>query len=444
MVSSRVYESVSRYLERIKGENEKLNAFVEVNPDALEDARGVDEKIVDGTAGKLAGHVIAIKSNINVRGLHATCASKTLFDYVAPYDATVIERIRSQDGVVIGMTNMDEFACGSSGETSAHGQTDNPAALGRIPGGSSSGSAAAVASEMCDMALGSDTGGSIRNPASHCGVIGIKPTYGRVPRYGLIDLAMSLDQIGPFARDVPSAARLLEAISGFNPKEGTTLKAPAEAYSENLSSDISGYRIGVAKEFETFTDPKIMEVIKARIDALEGMGAEVVEIELPNLGKALPTYYLTVFVEFFSATRKFDGRRYGKKIDEVCGEEVLRRILLGRYISQKEFTGRYYKKALQFRSLIREELTAALEGVDVIAGPTVPKLPHRIGEEIDPMAMYGYDVLTVPANLAGIPAGVMPAGKVDGIPVGLQLQAAPLGEQKILNVMHALEGGGGD
>ncbi len=443
-MSSGVFESTSKFIEKIEKENEGLNALVEVNPKALEDAKLVDEKIKKGTAGKLAGHVIAIKSNISVRGLHATCASKTLFDYISPYDATVIERIKAEDGLIIGMTNMDEFASGSSGETSAHGPTDNPSAPGRIPGGSSSGSAAAVAAEMCDMALGSDTGGSIRNPASHCGVIGIKPTYGRVPRYGLIDLAMSLDQIGPFARDVKSAALLLEVISGFNPGEGTTLKAPAEAYSDNLSADISGYRIGVAGEFMEFTDPGIMKVIKARIDALEGMGAEVVEIELPNLGKALPTYYLTVFVEFFSATRKFDGRRYGKKIEEVCGEEVLRRILLGRYISQKEFTGKYYKKALQFRSLIKKEMTKALEGVDVIAGPTVPKLPHKIGEEIDPMAMYGYDVLTVPANLAGIPAGVYPAGDVKGIPVGLQFQAAPLGEQKILNLMYALEGGDGD
>lgn len=434
-------ERVSRYLERIEKEDREINAFIEVNPEVLEEARRVDDKIKKGKAGKLAGLVIAIKSNINVRGLRATCASKTLEHYVSTYDAAVIERIRGEDGVIIGMTNMDEFACGSSGETSYFGPTDNPSARGRIPGGSSSGSAAAVASGFCDIALGTDTGGSIRNPASHCGVVGLKPTYGLVPRYGLIDLAMSLDQIGPLSRDVYSSALMLEVIAGYNPVESTTLRAPKQDYPRQLTDDIAGYKIGVAKEFEEFTDPKIMGEVKKALKALEGKGAEIREIELPNLDKGLPTYYLTVFVEFFSATRKFDGRRYGHRIEEVCGREVLRRILLGRYISQKEYSGRYYKKALQFRSLIKEEMREALRGVDVIAGPTVPKLPHRLGTKIeDPLVMYGYDVLTVPTNLAGIPGGVIKAGEVEGVPVGLQVQAKPLEEQKILNVMFALEG----
>lgn len=434
-------ENISRYLERIRREDGEIKAFIEINEEqALKNAKEVDRKIGDNKAGKLAGLAIAIKSNINVRGLRATCASKTLENYISPYDATVIERIKKEDGIILGMTNMDEFACGSSGETSYFGETQNPSAPGRIPGGSSSGSVAAIAANFCDIALGSDTGGSIRNPASHCGVVGFKPTYGLVPRYGLIDLAMSLDQIGPIARDVSSTALMLEVIAGHNPKECTTLDSLKKEYSKNLSSDISGYKIGVAREFEEFTDPKIMREIKKAIKKLENLGAEVVEIKLPNLDKGLPTYYLTVFVEFFSATRKFDGRRYGYKIEEVCGREVLRRILLGKYISQKEYSGRYYKKALQFRSLIKEELLDALKGVDVIAGPTVPKLPHRLGEKIeDPLVMYGYDLLTVPTNLAGIPAGVIKAGDVNGIPIGLQVQGAPLTEQKILNVMHALE-----
>ncbi len=433
-------ENVARFLERIE-KNREINAFIELNPKVVEEAREVDEKIKQGKAGKLAGRVIAIKSNINVRGLRATCASKTLDNYVAPYDATVIERIKREDGLIIGMTNMDEFAAGSSGETSYYGPTQNPAASGRIPGGSSSGSAAAIAAGFCDIALGSDTGGSIRNPASHCGVAGLKPTYGLVPRYGLIDLAMSLDQIGPIAKDVPSLALMLEVIAGHNPRECTTLKINKAVYSK-LSDDISGYKVGYAREFEEFTDPKIMAVIEKALRKLEGRGAELVEVRLPNLGKGLSTYYLTVFVEFFSATRKFDGRRYGHKIEEVCGREVLRRIMLGRYISQKEYTGKYYKKALQFRSLIKQELLSALKGVDVIAGPTVPKLPHRLGEVItDPLVMYGYDVLTVPTNLAGIPAGVVTAGEVEGIPVGLQVQGKPLGEQKILNLMRAMEAG---
>lgn len=430
------FDNVSMYMEKIREDD--TNSFIEINENALKDAKKVDKK--GGKAGKLAGLAIAIKSNINVRGLHATCASKTLDDYVAGYSATVIERIEREGGIIVGMTNMDEFACGSSGETSSFGQTKNPAAMDRIPGGSSAGSAAAVAANLCDIALGSDTGGSIRNPASHCGVVGFKPTYGLVPRYGLIDLAMSLDQIGPFSNDVYKTALMLEVISGFNKKEGTTLKTK-NSFSKNIDSDISGYKIGVAKEFEKLTDPKIISEINKSLKTLERQGAEIVDITLPNLDKGLPTYYLTVFVEFFSATRKFDGRRYGKKIEDVCGREVLRRILLGRYISQKEFTGKYYKKALQFRSLIKSEMLDALKGVDVIAGPTVPKLPHKLGEEItDPMVMYAYDVLTVPANLAGIPAGVIKAGDVNAVPVGLQIQGKPLSEQKILNVLHALEG----
>lgn len=433
-------ERLSHYLERVEREDRATNAFIELNQRAGEDAKAVDKKIASGKGGKLAGLVIAVKSNINVRGLRATCASKTLENYVSPYDATVVKRIKEENGVIIGMTNMDEFACGSSGETSYYGPTQNPSAKGRIPGGSSSGSCAATAANLCDLALGSDTGGSIRNPASHCGVVGFKPTYGLVSRYGLIDLAMSLEQIGPFSKDVPSAALLLEVIAGRDPREGTTLNAQKQAYHASLSADLEGWRIGFAREFEEFTDPKIIREIKKGLDRLSNNGAEIVEVRLPNLGKGLPTYYLTVFVEFFSATRKYDGRRYGYRIEDVCGREVLRRIMLGRYISQKEYSGRYYKKALQFRSLIKKELLDALREVDVIAGPTVPKLPHKLGEEItDPLVMYGYDVLTVPTNLAGIPAGVVNVGKVKGIPVGMQIQGKPLEEQWVLNAMYALE-----
>lgn len=441
-LADEVQERTARYLDRIKGKDDDINAFIEINPRALEAAKEVDKKIASGKAGRLAGYVVAVKSNINVLGLKATCASKTLENYVSPYDATVIKRIKREDGVIIGMTNMDEFACGSSGETSYFGETQNPKARGRIPGGSSSGSAAAVAANFCDIALGSDTGGSIRNPASHCGVVGLKPTYGRVSRYGLIDLAMSLEQIGPLSGSVRDAALLLSVIAGYDPREGTTLKAPTPDYLANLSAHLDGWKIGFAREFEELTEPKIMREINRGLKKLSNNGAEIVEIDLPNLGKALPTYYLTVFVEFFSATRKFDGRRYGHRIEDVCGREVLRRIMLGRYISQKEYSGKYYKKALQFRSLIKKELLDALGKVDVIAGPTVPKLPHRLGEKIeDPLVMYGYDVLTVPTNLAGIPAGVVNIGKVNGIPVGMQIQGKPLDEQKVLNAMYALDGG---
>jgi len=432
-------ENVETLLERV--EEEDLNAYIEVNPLALEEARKVDREVKKGEGGRLSGLGIAVKSNINVKGLKATCASKTLENYTSPYSATVVERIRKEGGVVLGMTNMDEFACGSSGESSYFGATINPSARDRVPGGSSSGSASAVAGGLSDMALGSDTGGSIRNPASHCGAVGLKPTYGLVPRQGLIDLAMSFDQIGPLARDVRSAASLLEVIGGYNPREAVSRSVPPPQYISNLSSDLEGQRIGFAREFQEVADRRIVARVKEGIGAMESHGAEVVEVSLPHLEAALSAYYLIVFVEFFSATRKYDGRRFGNKIEEVCGEEVLRRILTGKYISQKEYTGRYYKKALQFRSLINREIVEALNEVDLIAGPTTPRLPHRQGEEIEPLDMYSYDLLTVPANLAGIPAGVINTGNVGGVPVGLQLQARPLEEQKIFNAMLAVEGG---
>ncbi len=430
-------QNIQNFLDKI--ENEKYNAILYVNSEALEEARNVDRKIKQGRAGKLSGLAIAVKSNINVKGLKTSCASKTLENYSATYDATVIERIRREDGIVIGMANMDEFACGSSGETSYFGPILNPAARGRIPGGSSSGSAASIAGGLSDLAIGSDTGGSIRNPASHCGIIGIKPTYGLVPRQGLIDLAMSFDQIGTLGRDVYSTALLLEVIAGYSKREAVSRKVENLDYTSKLTPDLEGYKIGYVTEFEELTDRRINSEIKKSLEKLEMQGAELVEVNLPNLNKALPTYYLTTFVEFFSATRKYDGRRYGYKIEDVCGEEILRRIHIGSYISQKEYSGKYYRKALQFRSLITRELLEALRDIDLIAGPTTPKLPHRLGEKISPLDMYSYDVLTVQANLAGIPAGVTRAGEVGNIPVGIQLQAKPLEEQKIFNVMLALE-----
>jgi len=341
------------------------------------------------------------------------------------------------------MTNMDEFACGSSGETSFYGATDNPSALGHIPGGSSSGSAASVAAGFVDISLGTDTGGSIRNPASHCGVVGFKPTYGVVSRYGLIDMAMSLDQIGPLARDVKTATLLLEITAGYDPRDETSLKLDPGFYRffKNLDSELKGIKVGYAKEFDRLIqDNGIKKVIHKALDRLSSSRTEIIDVNLPNLEIALPTYYLNVYVEFFSATRKYDGRRYGHKIEEVCGEEVLRRILLGGYISQKEYSGKYYRKALMARSLIRKELSNALKEVDVLVGPTVPKLPHKLGTKIeDPRVMYAYDVFTVPVNLAGTPAGTVPAGEVNGIPTGLQVMGKALDDQKVLNVMYGFE-----
>lgn len=437
-------ENLESFCKRIKTDNNSIKAFVELKIDqAMNMARYVDKKIKNGQeVGKLAGLVLGIKSNINVEDFHITAASRTLENYLGSYDATVVQHIKAEDGIIIGMTNMDEFAAGSSTETSFFGHTDNPAALGRIPGGSSGGSAAAVASGMCDLALGSDTGGSIRNPASHCGVIGFKPTYGAVSRQGLLDLAMSLDQIGPFSRDAGGLALMLEVIAGPDHRECTTIDWQVPKFTHNLSDSsktLKGMRLGVVKEFFEVTDEAIVNMVEERIHQMEESGAKVVELSFDYLELCLPTYYLINYVEFFSATRKYDGRKYGERIDEVCGAEVLRRIHMGSYISQKEYSGKYYKKALQARSLIRKEITGLLKGVDALVGPTVPKLPHKIGNSLEPMEMYAYDILTVIANLAGIPAASVPAGEVKGIPVGIQLQAKPLEDETIVKIIAALE-----
>ncbi|MBU4342205.1 MAG: Asp-tRNA(Asn)/Glu-tRNA(Gln) amidotransferase subunit GatA [Candidatus Altiarchaeota archaeon] len=430
---------IQERLDDIERGDKDINSFIVL------DKEGLSRKDVK-TGGRLDGLAIGIKSNICVQGLLTSGGSKTLENYIAPYNATVVKRIKESSGLILGMCNMDEFACGGSGETSYYGATKNPAALENIPGGSSSGSAAAVAAGFVDVAIGSDTGGSIRNPASHCGVVGFKPTYGVVSRYGLIDLAMSLDQIGPIAKDVKKAVLLLDVIAGHDPRDETSLQLDKKFYnfSKNLNKNLKGIKIGYAGEFDNLiSDKGIKNLIHKSLDKLTSAGAEIVDVSLPNLEIALPTYYLNMYVEFFSATRKYDGRRYGHRIEEVCGEEVLRRILLGSYISQKEYSGRYYRKALQARSVIRKELESALGKVDVLAGPVVPKLPHKLGTKIDdPMVMYAYDIFTVIANLAGIPAGSVPAGKVGGIPTGLQVIGNALDDQKVLDVMYAFEQNG--
>jgi aspartyl-tRNA(Asn)/glutamyl-tRNA(Gln) amidotransferase subunit A len=436
-------ENVESFLKTIKKKNDDINAFLEIKEDeAIQAAEKIDSKIEKGSkVGKLAGLAVGVKSNINIEDFKITAASKTLENYIGSYDATVVSRIKEQDGIILGVTNMDEFAAGSSTETSYFGYTENPAAPGRIPGGSSGGSAAAVAADMCDLSIGSDTGGSIRNPASHCGVMGFKPTYGVVSRQGLLDLAMSLDQIGPFAQDAGGIALMLDTIAGYDPIECTSLKDTPdfEDITEKSQDALKGMKVGVVKEFFDVSDDKIVNIIEDRIDKMTEAGAEVVELSFDYIDLCLPTYYLINYVEFFSATRKYDGRKYGYRIEDVCGDEVLRRIHIGSYISQKEYSGKYYKKALQARSLIRREITKLLGGVDVIVGPTVPKLPHKLGESLDTMEMYAYDVLTVIANLAGIPAASMKAGEVNGIPVGLQIQGKPLDDAKIIQIMAGIE-----
>lgn len=417
-------------VEKIREADEEINSFIAFNESSPAELHG-----------RLDGMSFAIKSNICVEGLLTSAGSKTLENHIAAYDAHVIGLLKSEGAHITGMANMDEFACGASGETSYFGPTQNPNALGKIPGGSSSGSAAAVAAGFVDAALGSDTGGSIRNPSSHCGVVGFKPTYGIVSRFGLLDMAMSLDQIGPIAKDVATCALVLDVISGHDMRDQTSIEVGSTDFSKNLSPDMEGVKLGYAREFDDLiADDGIRDAVHAGLDRYRSLGAEVVDVSLPNMDIAIPTYYLNVYVEFFSATRKFDGRRYGYKIEDVCGEEVLRRILLGQYISQKEYSGRFYRKALKARSVIRQDLMAALEEVDALVGPVVPKLPHEVGTELtDPRIMYAYDVFTTPVNLAGLPAGSVPCASVDGVPTGMHVVGKPLDDQLVLNVMAALE-----
>jgi aspartyl-tRNA(Asn)/glutamyl-tRNA(Gln) amidotransferase subunit A len=435
-------DNVENFADIINKKNKSINAFLEINKEtALEKAEEISKKIKNNEkVGSLAGLVFGVKANINVEDFTISAASKTLENYIGSYDATVIENIKKEDGIIIGMTNLDEFAAGSSTESSYYGPTDNPAAPGRISGGSSGGSAAAIASDMCDIAIGSDTGGSIRNPASHCGVIGFKPTYGGVSRQGLLDLSMSLDQIGPLSNDTSGIAIALNNLISYDPHECTSLKWDTPNFLDATNTEnLNGKKIATIKQFSEVTDDKINKVIDLSIDKIKDIGGEIVELDFNYIDLALPTYYLINYVEFFSATRKYDGMKYGYKIEDVCGDEVLRRINLGSYISQQEFSGKYYKKALQSRSLIKTEINKLLKDVDLIVGPTVPKLPHKIGDKLDPMEMYAYDVLTVIANLAGIPAGSIKAGESNGIPVGLQIQAKSQEDYKILELMHLLE-----
>lgn len=413
------------YLKEIENNDKKgkkINAFLQINPEARETSKG-----------KLAGKVIAIKSNINVKGLNASCASMTLKDYTCPYDATVIEKIKKEGGIIIGMTNCDEFASGSSGETSAFGPTKNPCDLEKIPGGSSSGSAAAVAAGFCDMALGSDTGGSIRNPASHCGIVGVKPTYGLVSRYGLIDLSMSLDQIGTFGKNVDDALLLLNVIRGKDERDATSMESK-EIKIEKLKK----IKLGVL-DIE-IQDKRISELINKKVaDIAKKNNWEVKKIKLQHINLAIQSYYPLVYVEFFSGTRKFDGRRYGEKIEESCGPEVLRRILGGSEISKAEFKGLYYRRALKAKELIRQEFQEAFKDVDAIIMPAVPRLPHKIGSSISIDEMYAYDSVTVPANLAGLPAISIPAGKLDNIPVGMQIYCPWFEEGRMFSIAKMFE-----
>ena len=432
-------EKAKKYLEKIKKEDKKINAFLQLRPekDILEEARKIDEKIKKRTAGKLAGMIIAIKANINFQGLNSSCASKVLENYTSPYDASVVSKIKKEDGLIIGLTNMDEFASGFSGETSAFGPTRNPRNLSLIPGGSSSGSAAAVAAGFCDMALGSDTGGSIRNPASICGIVGLKPSYGSVSRYGLIDLSMSLDQIGPLANNVEDAALLFSVIQGRDDKDSISddsqkintpeiKKAPKQITIGLLNLD----NLKVDKKIKTLVDEKVRELAKKN-------NWKIKDIKIKHLDLAVETYYPLVYVEFYSGTRRFDGRRYGKKIEDAAGPEVLRRVLGGSEITKAEHAGRYYNMALKAKKFIEEQFSSNFKDVDCIISPTLPRLPWKIGEKISVEDAYSTDLLTIPSNLAGNCSISIPTGEINGIPIGMQITCDKFQEEKLLKIANS-------
>lgn len=429
-------DNIKNFLLRIEelDKGKGINAFLHLNKKALKEAEQIDKKIKSGKAGKLAGLAIAVKSNINVKGLTANCGSKTLENYKAPYNATVIEKIKAEDGIIIGMTNCDEFASGSSGETSAFGATKNPKNQELVSGGSSSGSAAAVAAEFCDLSIGSDTGGSIRNPASNCGCIGVKPSYGSVSRYGLIDLSMSLDQIGPFSNDVHGAKLLFNIMKGRDEKDPTT-------FSEHKKETKKKFKIGFSKDFENLcTDKKIVKLIREKTESVvKKLKWSTANTNLKHIKLSVAAYYPLVYVEFFSATRKFDGRKFGKRIEDSCGPEVLRRILGGSEITKAEYGGQYYRSALKVKQAIKQDFDEAFKKVDAIIAPTVPKLPHKIGSKVTIEEMYFYDALTIPANLAGIAALSIPAGEIKEIPIGLQIIVPAFNEDRMFKIAKAFE-----
>ena len=413
-------------------EAKELNIFLHLNENAIEQAKNIDKRIKEKKAvGKLAGLVFAVKSNISVYGIETNCASKVLENYVSPYNATVINKLLAEDAIILGNVNMDEFACGGSGETSAFGPTKNPKNPELIPGGTSSGSAAAVSANLCDFSLGSDTGGSIRNPASHCGIVGLKPTYGSVSRYGLIDMAMSFDCIGPLCNSVEDAKLIFDVIKGQDNFDLTTKNSPKESNKKKGSIGLVNVSNFATKEIEELIERKTREIAKKN-------KWKIKKINLP-LDITIETYYIIVYTEFFSATRKFDGRRFGSNIEETAGPEVLRRIIGGSEITKAEHEGKYYREALKARNYIKEQFSKIFKEVDAIILPTVPKLPHKIGEKISTEEMYAYDVFTTPASIAGLPAISVPVGEINKKPVGLQIISNMFNEDLIFKLAEDFE-----
>ncbi len=442
-------EYVWSFIERIERLEPKLHSFITFNREnALADAHRIDQKIRSGQeVGPLAGITVGIKDNISTNGLKTTCASKMLENYIPPFNATVVERLKKNGAIVIGKLNMDEFGMGSSTEYSMYGATHNPWNTDYVPGGSSGGSGAAVSSCECCASLGSDTGGSIRCPASFCSVVGLKPTYGRVSRFGLVSYANSLEQIGPICRTVEDVVLIMNTIAGKDQRDDTSLLAP-DIPSLQINPNARITSIAIVKDLMEGSDPAVSKTIYDALDKFQDIGIKISEISLKSVNYALPSYYTLATAEASSNLARYDNIRYGfsfpsegyewntyiSKVRSHFGEEVKRRILIGSYVLSSGYYGKYYLKARQLRSLLRCELLSNLKKYDLLAGPTMPILPFKIGEKVeDPLKMYLMDVDTVIANLGGIPAISVPAGYRDNLPIGLQLMAGPFQEQKLVD-----------
>lgn len=451
-------ELTNGYLERIEGLDSKLRAYITVTADdALARAKEADERLKRGAdVTPLTGVPISIKDIFCTKGVKTTCASKILSNFVPPFDSTVVRKLKHAGAVLLGKNNMDEFAMGSSTENSAFFKTLNPWDIERVPGGSSGGSAASVAASMCAASLGTDTGGSIRQPAACCGVVGLKPTYGRVSRYGIIAFASSLDQAGPLTKDVEDAAIVLSAIAGPDPHDSTSMNAPVPDYAAMLKTGVKGLRIGIPKEyFIEGIDPEVRASVDEALEALKGLGAELVNVTLPHTEYAISVYYLVATAEASSNLARYDGVKYGlraegaadllgmynKTRDKGFGSEVKRRIMLGTYSLSAGYYDAYYKKASQVRALIKNDFDEAFKSCDCIVTPTSPTVAFKIGERVeDPLTMYLSDIFTISCNLAGLPGISLPCGFTKaGLPVGLQILGRPLGEATILKAAYSFE-----
>ncbi|MCK5329709.1 MAG: Asp-tRNA(Asn)/Glu-tRNA(Gln) amidotransferase subunit GatA [Candidatus Latescibacteria bacterium] len=455
VTSVAVTEAMLRTIAQRDGE---LNAYISLMADtALEKAREVDERAKRGDAlGPLAGIPVAVKDLICTKGARTTCGSRMLESFVPPYDATVIGKLKAADAVLIGKTNMDEFGMGSSTETSHFGPTRNPHDPSRVPGGSSGGSAAALASDEAILALGSDTGGSIRQPASFCGVVGLKPTYGRVSRFGLVAYASSLDQIGPMARNVRDCAVLMGILAGYDPKDSTSVDAEVPDYTGTLDQGIAGMRIGLPKEcYGRGLDEAVKSAVLGMVEHLKASGAQVSEVSLPHTEVAIATYYILAMAEASANLARYDGVKYGFRAEgtkdlsdmycrtrsEGFGDEVKRRIMLGTYTLSAGYYDAYYRKAQKVRTLIARDFEQALEPCDVLITPTSPTVAFKLGEKLDdPLQMYLSDIYTISANLAGVPALSAPCGvSPEGLPIGLQIFGRPFEEGTVLRAAYSVE-----